>query len=265
MNLKKILITSSLLLGGILSVNAEPMKTLPYNAADNSFCKQNGEYGYPSIDNDLYLCREAYAVAYNCDTKQPDYVFYKTDSRTLKSMKREDNFQADDSLPQQCQSQLSDYKKSGYDRGHMVPYADIDFNKLSADESFLLSNISPQKASLNRQGWAQLESYVRFWTKAKQELYIYTGPVYKNSKTHKTIGKNKVVVPEYYFKAIYAPNQNQVIAFIMPNAKVSKKDVAKYRVSLNDIKQRTGYDLFPGLTAEQKSTVGKMWETSYNK
>ena len=254
--------------GIILSVGiiyAAPMKTLPYQESEGSFCHVNGEYGYPSIDNALYLCSEAYAVAYNCDTKQADYVFYKTDAKSLISMKRKDNFKADDDLPERCQSELSDYSRSGYDRGHLVPYADIDFSQQSSDQSFLLSNISPQKASLNRQGWVELEKYVRFWTKSKTELYIYAGPVYKNAKSHKTIGGNRVAIPEYYFKAIYAPKQNQVISFIMPNDKVSRKDVARYRVSLNDIKQRTGLDLFPGLSEDQKSKVSNMWKTYYKK
>ena len=73
------------------------------------------------------------------------------------------------------------------------------------------------------------------------EGHVFDGPVFKKGKAHKTIGNNKVVVPDYFFKVIYAPEKikgDKVIAFIMPNARVNKKDIAKYRVSLKEVQER---------------------------
>ncbi|WP_233263338.1 DNA/RNA non-specific endonuclease [Caedibacter taeniospiralis] len=233
-----------------------------------NYCNDFLKYGNPGGKVDLYLCREGYVSAYNYETKQPTWVAYRLIAKSVSNTtKRHDEFQPDMEVPKQYRAELSDYKKSGYDRGHLAPYAAMDFNKTSARQSFYLSNMSPQKEGLNRQGWAQLESDVRFWARMYQELYVYTGPVFKNSKTHKTIGKNKIFVPEYFFQVVDAPGQNKAIAFIMPNARVDKKDVSKYRVSVKEVEQRTGLSFFTDLPKAQVASLvdhtSAMWRTSY--
>ena len=230
----------------------------------NDFLK----YGNLGGKVNLYLCREGYISAYNYETKQPSWVAYRLTAQSVSSkLKRHDEFQPDPEVPAKYRAVLSDYKRSGYDRGHLAPYAAMDFNKTSAKQSFYLSNMSPQKGGLNRQGWAKLESDVRFWAQMYKEVYVYTGPVFKNSKTHKTIGKNKIWVPEYFFKVVYAPKQDKAIAFIMPNARVNKKDVAKYRVSIKDVEQRTGLTFFNTLPKAQVAALtdksSPKWRTSY--
>ncbi|MBK2124833.1 DNA/RNA non-specific endonuclease [Fangia hongkongensis] len=241
-----------------------PINTINYKPTAGEFCHDYGKYGYPG-KSDYYLCRDGYVVAYNCTTKQPNYSLYRLTANSVSTkLKRKDDFEPDLSLPKQCRSELSDWRKSGYDRGHLAPYASMDFSRESANQSFLLSNMSPQKAGLNRQGWSKLESFVRFWAKSKGELYVYTGVIFKGKKP-KTIGKSKVAVPSAYYKVIYAPKQNEVIAFIMPNKAVKKSysAVNNSRVSVKEVEQRTGFTFFNNLTNEQKSKVSKMWRTSY--
>ena len=233
-----------------------------------NYCNDFLKYGNPGGKVNLYLCREGYISAYNYETKQPIWVAYRLTAQSVSSkLKRHDEFQPDPEVPAKYRAELSDYKRSGYDRGHLAPYAAMDFNKTSAKQSFYLSNMSPQKGGLNRQGWAKLESDVRFWAQMYKEVYVYTGPVFKNSKIHKTIGKNKIWVPEYSFKVVYAPKQDKAIAFIMPNARVDKKDVAKYRVSIKDVEERTGLTFFNTLPKTQVATLtdktSPMWRTSY--
>ena len=217
-----------------------------------------------------YLCRDGYVVNYNDQTKQPNWVAYRLTAKSVShKTKREEQFEPDTSIPKAYRAELTDYKNSGYDRGHLAEYASMDFSDRSAKQSFLLSNMSPQKAGLNRHGWAKLESYVRFWAKAKGELYVYTGVIYKNKTPRNFIGKGKVAVPDYFYKVIYAPKQKESIAFVMPNAKVDKKDVAKYRVSIKDIQDRAGVNFFTALPAKERQAllnkVSPMWRTSYNK
>ncbi|WP_162902182.1 DNA/RNA non-specific endonuclease [Facilibium subflavum] len=217
-----------------------------------------------------YLCRDGYVVGYSYLTKQPVFVAYHLSSKSVDvTIKRHDQFTPDPAIPAQFQAQLSDYRNSGYDRGHLAPYAAMDFNKESAAQSFLLSNMSPQYPGLNRQGWAQLEKYVRFWANMYQSLFVYTGAIYKKGKIHKTIGKNKIAVPDAFFKVIYAPKQDKTIAFIMPNAKVSRKKVAQYRVSITEVAQRTGLNFLTNLPkAQQQKLVlntSPMWRTAYTR
>ena len=203
-----------------------------------------------------YLCRDGYVVSYNDKTKQPNWVAYRLTAKSVAAKtKREEEFEADTAVPKVYRAELSDYKNSGYDRGHLAPDAAMDFSARSAKQSFLLSNMSPQKAGLNRHGWAQLERYVRFWTRAKGELYVYTGVIYKNKTPRTFIGKGKVAVPDYFYKIIYAPKQKESIAFVMPNSKVDKKDVANYRVSIKDIQERTGFNFFIHLPTKERSQL----------
>jgi len=237
--------------------------------SDQTVCQDFMRY-IETNQTSRYLCRDGYVVNYNDQTKQPNWVAYRLTAKSVSAKtKREEQFEADTSIPQAYRAELSDYKKSGYDRGHLAEYASMDFSDRSAKQSFLLSNMSPQKAGLNRHGWAQLEKYVRFWAKAKGELYVYTGVIYKNKTPRTFIGKGKVAVPDYFYKVIYAPKQKESIAFVMPNKKVEEKDVAKYRVSIKDIQSRTGVNFFTALSATERNQlinkVSPMWRTTYQK
>lgn len=217
---------------------------------------------------DRYLCRAGYVVNYNDQTKQPNWVAYRLTGKSVaQKLPRKDHFIVDTSIPKGYRAELSDYKGSGYDRGHLAPYAAMDFSHYSAGQSFLLSNMSPQVAGLNRHGWAQLEKYERFWARAKGELYVYTGVIYKHKTPRTFIGKNKVAVPDYFYKIIYAPKSKEVIAFAMPNSKVDKSEVAHYRTSVADIEQRTGFTFFNHLAAGEREALiyqrSKMWRTDY--
>ncbi|ODN41424.1 DNA/RNA non-specific endonuclease [Piscirickettsia litoralis] len=240
--------------------------TIASYAANDFQCHDFLKYGTPS-KADQYLCRRAYTVGYNYKTKQPAWVAFKLTGQSVsKRIKRHNQFMPDPTIPQKYRSELSDWKKSGYDRGHLASYASMDFNKESAKESFYLSNMSPQKAGLNRQGWARLESDVRFWAKYKGEVYVYTGPIFQGKKI-KTIGKSKVAVPTSFFKIIYAPKQQQTIAFVMPNKRVAKNKVADYRTNIQHIERLTGFKFLSALPATEQeklsSTTSKMWKTHY--
>ncbi|ODN43689.1 DNA/RNA non-specific endonuclease [Piscirickettsia litoralis] len=251
----------------ILTLTAVISFTLSITQAAQGFdCHgflKNGNPGHV----DQYLCREAYTVGYNYQTKQPTWVASKLTGESVnKHIKRKDKFKPDSSIPVQYRAELSDYSHSGYDRGHLMPYASADIDQASANESFLLSNMSPQKSGLNRQGWAALESDVRFWAKYKKEVYVYTGPVFQG-KNIKSIG-NGVKVPTAFFKIIYAPQQHQAIAFVMPNAQVSKSKVSDYRTNIATIEKLTGMQFLTALPQTERnkliSTTAKMWRVSYS-
>jgi endonuclease G len=248
-------------------------------ASETVTCHNFYQYGNPTqtVDKpiakaDQYLCRDGYVSAYSYTTKQPVAVAYHLTSKSVDvNIKRKDDFRPDPDVPAKYQSELSDYSRSGYDRGHLAPYAAMDFDKASADQSFLLSNMSPQKAGLNRDGWAKLESDVRDWANMYKSIWVYDGAIYKGGKVNKTIGKNKVAVPDYFFKVIYAPEKIQggkAIAFIMPNAKVSRKNFAKYIVSINEVQQRTGLQFLTALPKDERTklinAVSPMWSTKFN-
>lgn len=247
-----------------------PQRTLP---AVTDYCHDFLAYGNPSFDvtsglgqSNLYLCRDGYVVGYNYQTKEAAWVAFKlTKSKVANRRERDDKFKEDEDVPFVYRATLSDYHKSGYDRGHLASYASMDFSKKSADESFLLSNMSPQKAGLNRQGWERLERNERIWANMYDAIFVYTGPIYKKQKVYKTIGDNKIAVPDYFFKIIYVPSKNKAIAFVMPNSRVGKTKIANYRVSIKDIEQRTGLHFLDNISDRSMivDNVSPMWRTSY--
>jgi endonuclease G len=134
-------------------------------------------------------------------------------------VKRSNSFKADKQVNQGSAS-LADYKKSGFDRGHLVPAADMSFNTTAMKESFLMSNMAPQRASFNRGIWKQLESKVRNWTITYDSLVVISGCLTNEIDT--TIGINTVAVPASFYKIIYDVNTMNAIAFVIPNIKAEK-------------------------------------------
>lgn len=182
-----------------------------------------------------------YTLDYNEKHEQASWVYYKLTKESVNgAAERKDNFRADNKVKTGSAS-LADYKKSGYDRGHLCPAADMKLNATAMSESFYMSNMSPQAPSLNRGGWKKLEEQVRSWSKKYGTIYVVTGPVLTNPKT--SIGTNKVSVPTHYYKIVYDPSEQKMIAFLMPNEKLSK-NITGYIVTVDEVEKLSGIDFF---------------------
>jgi endonuclease G len=195
-----------------------------------------------------------YTLSYNEKYEQANWVYYVlTDSMvTAGGQERSNKFKIDALVPSGS-AKSSDYTKSGYDRGHLCPAADMDFNKLAMEESFFMSNISPQAPDFNRGIWKELESEVREWAKKKHKLYVVTGPVFSDSKG--TIGSDQVLVPGYFYKVLYAEMAHpEIIAFVLPNQK-SDRPLSDFVVSVDDLEKRTGLDFFSQLPDELENRL----------
>ena len=187
-----------------------------------SWANDSLDLGTPSRDGQL-VDRTGYAFLYSEKHEQPLWVCYKlTKAEVLnKVAKRKDNFRLDPVI-KTGSAILADYKGSGYDRGHLAPAEDMAWSKRAMSESFFLTNMSPQVPALNRGMWRILEEQIRKWAVKEQELYIMTGPIIRSN--YKTIGPNKVTVPQWYYKVIVDYHQPEIkaIAFMIPNRKPRK-------------------------------------------
>lgn len=188
-----------------------------------------------------------FTLQYSEEHEQALWVAYELTVAELRgSFKRSDNFREDPAVPTGSAS-LADYRRSGYDRGHLAPAADMQWSGTAMSESFFLSNMSPQVPAFNRGIWKNLEEQVRDWSRAYEALYIVTGPVLTQPPLG-VIGKNKVAVPAAYFKVIvdFVPPDRKGIGFLLPNGK-SEAPLPSYAVSIDRIEQVTGLDFFPAL------------------
>lgn len=155
---------------------------IPYSAFSWE-CNGHVAFGLPRSVDQL-LCHEGYAVGYDSEKKVPSWVAYHiTKENVEKKYKRSNRFKEDAEIVEAHRATLRDYKGSGYDRGHMAPAATIDFSKSSMQESFLMTNMTPQLPGLNRQGWRYLEASVRDWVADRGDLYVVTGVLFDCSAT----------------------------------------------------------------------------------
>jgi endonuclease G len=188
-----------------------------------------------------------YTLSYNDKYELANWVSYTLKSSMLTGKaKRKDDYRRDPLL--RCGSaKPSDYFKSNFDKGHLLPAGDMSFSDEAVSETFFMSNMCPQKPGFNRGIWKKLEDQVRGWAILYSELHICTGPVI--SKGTQKIGAGQVAVPSYYYKLVldYRQPGIKAIAFIMPNES-SDKPLEDYAVSIDSVENFTGINFFASLS-----------------
>jgi endonuclease G, mitochondrial len=174
------------------------------------------------------LERDGYTVAYDGRTKTALWVYEELNRESCYgSYDREDcKFIADPDLPSTIQADTVDYRGSGFDRGHLAIASNHRATESEMQQTFYLSNISPQVPQFNRGYWKHLEHRVRDLTNEYSIVRVITGPLYlphdedgKKFVTYEVIGKNDVAVPTHFFKVITAGNGRlgKRWAYIVPN------------------------------------------------
>ena len=171
-------------------------------------------------------------------------MYELTTSEVGGTFERTDNFRKD-SMVQAESATLLDYRGSGYDRGHLAPAADMAFSQVAMSESFYLSNMSPQNPAFNRGIWRELESRVRAWANEYGRVYVVTAAILPPGKAARSsferIGASGVLIPKRYYKIVYNPTQQAVIAFLLPNIK-GEQALPGYAVAVDKIEAATGFD-----------------------
>ena len=143
----------------------------------------------------------------------------------------------------------SDYTHSGYDRGHMAPNYAVDtrYGQDAQVETFLMSNICPQKPNLNRRVWMKLEMLVaKEWSQKFETVWVITGPVFDSDIQNL---KSGVEVPDGFFKIVVDEEDGKprVLAFMMPQDVSGKETPDKFLVSIDAIEAKTGLDFMAEL------------------
>ncbi len=201
-----------------------------------------------------------YTLSYSEDHEQAEWVAYELTRDRLNEnwSARSNNFRPDFAVRTESATPR-DYASSGYDRGHLCPAADMAFDEKAMDESFYMSNMSPQVKAFNMGVWRELEECTRDWARKFKRLYVVTGPVLTAAPLGQ-IGQSKVTVPGAYYKVLLAPEQGKAIAFVLPNA-VSESPVMDFACSIDKLEKTTGLDFFPqllkGLNEELEGSLDK--------
>lgn len=212
-------------------------------------------YGIPS-ETDLLLERKGFALGYSYKYRQAMWVCYSlTREQLLKEqVKRSNKFQADPDIPF-CPVQPGDYTKTGYDRGHLAPAADMTYSFDTMLQSFFMSNICPQIPGCNRGIWKRIENQTRKWALKEGSLYIITGPIFRGSE--KLLGKTDIPIPTGFYKVILDTTPPvKMIAFIAPN-QTTKKRVFSFVATVDEVEKITGFDFFNMLEDQLENALEK--------
>ena len=202
------------------------------------------------------LKRKGYTTSYNSKTKNPNWVaWHLTKSHTYGSFQRKDEMFTVDEDAKGGRATDNDYYNSRYDRGHMCPAGENKWDKQAMEQSFLFTNICPQNHGLNKYEWNDLEILCRDWAREYGAIDIVCGPIYNQKSEQKTIGRNKVWVPDAFFKVVLCRQGSpKAIGFIYRNEGVKQKmEEAVYTV--DEIEQLTGMDFFPVLDDKTEDRI----------
>ncbi|MDE5949004.1 MAG: DNA/RNA non-specific endonuclease [Prevotella sp.] len=201
------------------------------------------------------LRRTAYTASYNRENRLPNWVaWHLTAEHTTGTYGRKGiKFREDEDVPEPRATD-TDYYNSGYDRGHLCPSADCKWSEEAQLESFLFTNACPQVHGLNAGDWNEIEQQCRRWAKEFGSLHIVSGPIlYKGS--HKKIGRNKVVVPEAFFKVVLCmEGKPKAIGFIYKNVS-GNRPKSSYVNTIDEVERITGLDFFPALPDDVEERV----------
>ena len=225
----------------------------------------------PKIKDSTYFAINKdgrYSYMYSPKDKQARWVAYMITRSDLKgkSVRRSNDFKPDKFVTRNRwqTAKKDDYYKSTFDRGHLLPSADRNKSKKENKSTYIFSNISPQKAQLNRNPWRLLEEQIRAWANKYDTLYVVTAGVLED-KEMGHIGKNKVTVPHRYYKVVLSVRNNtyNAIGFVLPNSSIVKDDFMQYRMSVNDVERIAKLDFFDKLPDDVEEAVEKDYNTTF--
>ena len=265
------------------------IRTVPSELAGGNVCHAQSSQGaevaarvppaplLPALSDGLaeqLLERTAYTVSYNVDTRQPNWVAWVITRQNVSErnmvVDRPSNapFHEDEQVPRP-RATLDDYRGSGWTRGHMCPAGDCRWRGDVQYESFLLTNVSPQSRYLNSGVWNDIEKSCRRWALRYGKVYVVAGPIFFKKSEKGSIGRNRVTVPDAFFKVILCLDsaRPKAIGFVCRNEKEAaaqtgyvkngKKRPKRelYVHSVDEVERITGYDFFPSLPDDIESEV----------
>lgn len=222
---------------------------LDQNGHETAHPKENQSDGFsylPTSSTGRIVAHDFYTLSYSEKHEQAEWVAYELKKEHLSKNDFKRPYFEEDKRVRTSSAHWRNYKKSGYDRGHLCPAGDRRFSYEAYEETFLTSNISPQEHQFNSGIWNKLEQKVRYWAKIYNGVYVVTGGVLEDSL--KTIGYEHVSVPKYFYKIVLSRDDNatKMIGFLIPHED-PKKALKEFVIPVDKIEQITKIDFFPSL------------------
>lgn len=240
--------------------------------------EQHAPYGLAlGFNTDILLAHEEYLVNYDPTVLMPTYASYVLSALDIVTAPRETCFREDIRLDPDDRSTLADYAEDIFDRGHLVPRADMNRSRKAVINTFVLSNMMPQHDQFNRGIWGTFESLVRVWATQRGEIHVVTGPLFDadddgQPDDPETIARvaplGNVGIPSHFFKivlqelpngfiesvAVILPHTDDEVPQALPTAEELEL-IAAGITSIDVIEALSGYDFFPDMAPRKQRAV----------
>lgn len=197
------------------------------------------------VDGQEIHQRSGFSFSYDAKSHLASWVAYTLTPQLVKEkvVERATAFHPDSDVAESPKP--ADYRKSGYDKGHLAPAADFRWSPDAMKDCFLMTNMAPQLPAFNRRIWKNLETRVREWAQTQPHSYIVTGPVLTEPCESRLKG---ICVPKKFFKVMLQTDgqRYRAIGFVIPQ-RYKSADLLPYAQSIDEVERVAGLDFFPAL------------------
>ena len=214
--------------------------------------------------------RMGYALGYDRERRQPRWVAYRLKKEDLThEFQRDNSFKRDDAVSNSPEKY--DYVGTDFDRGHMAPADEMEYDSKIMKDSFYMSNMCPQYKHINSGVWKSVENFVRNAARRFDVVYVVSGPIFadekglfrgvstKNEKKKIETSNGNIAVPESFFKVIYTPARGgMMLAFKIDNDEGLLGNYLMYARSVRQIEQITGFRFFADIDPNDEDGLRNM-------
>lgn len=229
----------------------------------------------PSSSEIISTHHGAFVTSYNTRLRNPNWSCVrlahaggKEEEDGEEASRSKSRFKEDPNIPAPFRTKPDEFLRSGLDRGHLTAAADVSSSQAAMDQSFLMSNISPQVGvGLNRHYWQLLEGFCRSLTLRFSDVVVCTGPLFlpefcAATQTwqvrYQMIGpRHDIAVPTHFFKCIHASNGLEGASqacFVVPNRAIDlrQEPLAGFAVDREEVERLAGFQMFQSATSSPK-------------
>ncbi len=163
------------------------------------------------------------------------------------------------------------YARTGYDRGHLAPNHAIAtrFGPEVQRKTFYMTNVAPQRPSLNRGPWRFVERLLAdVWTHRYGEIWVIAGTI--PSVSSERLSGTAVDVPSACWQLLVAQTDEGVraLAVVLPQTVRYGEFPVHYLVTVDELEQMTGYDFLPELpgfiqSALEADRPTRLWPVNF--
>ena len=225
----------------VYEYDTEPPSGMPL------FAGAPARIGAPAPTDIQVVDRGEFVFGWSDKLRHPVWCAYHVVKDAKYAINSRPSFSRDKSIP--ASPSVSDYAKSGYDRGHLAPNHAIAtrYGEAAQKKTFAMSNVAPQTPALNRGVWRDVEHRIAdLWTARYGEIWVVVGSISPTSNGE-TIGGTGIDVPTAFYQVIIAQEGMDVraLALVFPQEVSWRAWPARHIVTIEELERLTGLDFNP--------------------